>query len=101
MKINIDASVEKFILKLEKHTIAKTLRTIDVLEKFAHRLGIPHSKKVSANLFELRVRGQQEVRIFYCFNKGSIYLLHGFIKKSQKIPRKELQNAENKFRLLT
>ena len=85
MKIIVDEAVEKFIRSLEKTTIAKTLRTIDLLEKFAHRLSIPHSKKVSDKLFELRVRGKQEVRIFYYFSKGSIYLIHGFIKKSSRI----------------
>ena len=101
MQINIDPEVEKFIFSVEKQTIAKILRTIDLLEKFGHKLGMPHSKKVSGQLFELRIRGQQEIRIFYCFHKGLIYLLHGFIKKSQKIPRKELQNAEVKHKILT
>ncbi len=101
MKIKIDSSVEKFIQNLPKISIAKTLRTIDLLEKFGHRLGMPHSKKISSKLLELRVRGEQEIRLFYCFNHGSIYLIHGFIKKSQKTPQKELQNAQNKYNLLT
>ena len=100
MKINIDASVEKFIQGLEVDTIAKTLRTIDLLEKFGNQMGMPHSKKVTKNLFELRIRGKQEIRIFYCFYENCICLIHGFIKKSQKTPRKELQNALNKYNLL-
>jgi len=101
MQIYIDPEVEKFIQSLEKATIAKTLRTIDLLEKFGHLLGMPHSKKVTANLFELRIRGQQEIRIFYCFNKGTILLLSAFVKKSQKTPQKELQKAKQRFETLT
>ena len=101
MNINIDPEVEKFIASLERPAIAKTLRTLDLLEKFEHKLGMPHSKKVKDGLFELRVRGRQEVRIFYCFSKGMIYLLSGFIKKSQSIPTKELLKASNKYRALT
>ena len=99
-KIEVDADVEEFISSLEKQTIAKTLRTIDLLQRFGFALGMPHSKKVVEHLFELRVRGRQEVRIFYCFFENRIYLLMGFIKKSQKIPQKELVKAMNKYRAL-
>ena len=81
--------------------MAKTLRTIDLLEKFGNKLTLPHSKKISGGLFELRMRGRQEVRIFYCFHKNTIYLLHGFIKKFQRIPNKELRLAQAKYKALT
>lgn len=101
MQINIDQEVSEFILSLEKQAIAKTLRTLDLLERFGHLLSLPHSKKVSVGLFELRVRGQQEIRILYCFYKGSTYLLNGFIKKSQKTPQKELTKGKRKLKALT
>jgi len=92
----LDDSLEKFIKTLEKSTIAKTLRTVDLLEKFGPRLGLPHSKKISRQLYELRIRGVQEVRIFYTFRQSRAFLLHGFIKKSQKIPKKEIHIALEK-----
>lgn len=101
MNIYIHPGVEKFISSLEKQTIAKVLRTIDLLEEFGHKLGMPHSKKVTKELFELRVRGQQEVRIFYVFYRDTLYLVHGFIKKSQKTPQKELGTALGKLKGLT
>lgn len=101
MKLHIEDDLEKFIMTLEKSTIAKVLRTIDLLEQFGHQLGPPHTKKVQANLFELRIRGQQEVRIFYFFHKGVIILLHGFVKKSQKTPNHELKQAFQKLSRLT
>lgn len=101
MEINIlDASLEKFIKSLEKPTIAKVLRIIDLLDKFGHNLGLPHSKKVGGQLYELRIRGVQEIRLFYIFRKSQIFLLHGFIKKSQKIPQKEIRLALAKERRL-
>ncbi len=102
MKIQIfGESLEKFIKSLEKSTIAKVLRIIDLLEMFGHYLGMPHAKKISDQIFELRVRGKQEVRIFYTFYKNKIVLLHGFIKKSAKIPQKEINNALTKLKHLT
>ncbi|MEK7203627.1 MAG: type II toxin-antitoxin system RelE/ParE family toxin [Patescibacteria group bacterium] len=97
---NFDSSIEKFIKSLEKQTIAKVLRTIDLLEEFGPKLGMPHTRRVKDNLFELRVRGKQEVRIFYTFHKSYIVLLHGFIKKSQKIPKKEIRIASAKLKAL-
>ncbi|MFH1284483.1 MAG: type II toxin-antitoxin system RelE/ParE family toxin [Candidatus Peregrinibacteria bacterium] len=79
--------IGSFIENLEKPVIAKTLRTLDLLEKFENKLGMPHSKKVDSNLFELRIRGKKEIRIIYCFHKNTIVLLYAFIKKTQKIPR--------------
>ena len=96
MNIYTNPEVEKFILALEKQTVAKVIRTVDLLEKFEHKLGLPHSKKVSKDLFELRIRGKQEIRLFYCFHNKSIHLLNGFVKKSQKIPKKELNKDEGK-----
>lgn len=102
MEIRIlDNTLEKFIKSLEKSTIAKILRTIDLLEKFGGNLGLPHSRKISNRLFELRIRCVQEVRIFYGFHKSRIFLLHGFIKKSQKIPQKEICIALAKLKKLT
>ena len=101
MVIDIDPDVEEFISSLEKQTIAKTLRTIDLLERFAFELGMPHSKKISGPIFELRIRGMQEVRIFYCFYQEKIHLLWGYVKKSQQLPKKELHKAIYKYQLLT
>ena len=101
MEINFfDKKLEQFILRLQKPTIAKILRTIDLLETFSHRLGMPHSKRITERLYELRIRGQQEIRILYIFHNNSIILLHGFIKKSQKIPANELNAANQKLQTI-
>lgn len=101
MEIRVGPNIEKFISALEKPTLAKVLRTIDLLEKFGSQLGMPHSKKIAEGILELRTRGHQEARIFYCFHNGSTYLLHGFVKKTQKTPKGELQTAKDKFDRLT
>src|SRR3989338_5201143 len=99
-EIYIDPGVKRFMLSLNMDTRAKVDRNIGLLEEFGYQLGMPHTKKVSAQLFELRIQGQLEVRIFYCFHNNMIKLLHGFVKKSQKIPARELSKAYNKYRAL-
>lgn len=95
-----DTQLERFIQSLDESTIAKVLRTIDLLEMFGHKLTLPHSKKVHSNLFELRVRGKQEIRIFYAFRKEGVILLHGFVKKSKRLPKKEMFTAIQKLKTL-
>lgn len=92
-----DEQLERFIGMLEPATVAKVLRTVDLLVRFGHQLGMPHSKRVGSHLLELRVRGQQEVRIFYTFHRNAAVLLYGFIKKSQATPARELATARRKL----
>ena len=92
-----DKDLEIFISSLEKNTLAKLLRTIDLLEQFGFNLTLPHSKKIDNNLFELRIRGVLEVRIFYTFHRSVIVLLCGFVKKTQKIPKKHLDKVRRKL----
>ena len=98
MKVEIfNYSVEKFIQTLNKETIARVIHTIELLEKFGNKLGLPHSKMVSRGIFELRIHSSQNVRIFYAFSKNKAILLHGFIKKTSKIPKKEIGIAIRRF----
>jgi phage-related protein len=58
-------------------------------------LRLPHSRAMGNGLFELRPKGKEGIaRIFYCTLVGKrIVILHGFIKKTQETPRKELDIA--------
>ncbi|OGH87539.1 MAG: hypothetical protein A3J93_03360 [Candidatus Magasanikbacteria bacterium RIFOXYC2_FULL_42_28] len=95
-----DQTLENFVDDLEKSTIAKVVRAIELLEHFGYKLGMPHSKKISVRLFELRIRGKQEVRIFYIYKDNEIVLLHGFVKKSDRIPEKELKLVNQKLMMV-
>ena len=89
--------IEEFVESLQEQTIAKVLRTFDLLERFGNQLKMPHSKKVSDGLFELRIRGVQEVRFLYMFQKVKIVIvLSGFIKKTNKIPIRQLSLAKRR-----
>jgi phage-related protein len=64
-----------------------------LLIEFGMDLRFPNSRAMSAGLFELRPKGKEGIaRVFYCTLVGKrIVVLHGFIKKTQEIPRKELE----------
>ncbi|PIQ72422.1 hypothetical protein COY13_02790 [Candidatus Roizmanbacteria bacterium CG_4_10_14_0_2_um_filter_36_35] len=49
------------------------------------------------NLYELRVKTSVQIRLFFAYVPPNIFLiLHGFIKKTNKIPLKELKIAINR-----
>ncbi len=86
--------VQQFIDGLPEISRTRVTRNIDLLEQYGIQLGMPHARPMGGGLLELRVRGKQDVRVFYAFAKGQrIYLLHGFIKKQQTTPRREIDIA--------
>lgn len=95
MEIILLDSVGTFLESLNAREIAKTIRTIELLEQFGNDLGMPHSRHMSDGLLELRIRGTREIRIFYCFHKKQVVLLHACIKKTQKTLEKELARARD------
>ncbi|HMQ01733.1 MAG TPA: type II toxin-antitoxin system RelE/ParE family toxin [Candidatus Doudnabacteria bacterium] len=101
MKIIILKSVEKFILKLDEHSRLRIYREIEILGELNYLLSMPESKKIGPNLHELRILGKIQIRIFYTFHNNEIYLLHAIVKKSQKIPKKDLELVKRRFKLLT
>ena len=93
MKIHYLPKTRKFIDSLEEDLHIATVTLIDMLEEGGHLLGLPYSKSLGKGLFELRLLHMVHIRIFYCFHQNTAYLLHGILKKSQKIPRKEIEFA--------
>ena len=89
--------VKEFIKLLDISTISKISSEIDLLKTHGPFLGMPQSKKLTRDLHELRIRGRQEVRIIYGFVGNTIYLLHIFLKKTQKTPIKEVDTASKRF----
>lgn len=66
-----------------------------LLTEFGIELRLPHSRPMGAGLFELRPKGKEGIaRVFYCMLvEKRIVILHGFIKKTEETPRKELEIA--------
>jgi len=89
-----------FIESLNPNAQAKVSNTFDLLLQFGIRLGLPHVKKVTnTDLWELRVLGGDNIRIFYVASSGKKFLLlHGFIKKTKKTDKKELKIAVSRLK---
>ena len=84
--------VSSFIQSCNKPQQVKIIRILKTLEEYGLQAIIPHVKKITATPFwEIRILGKDNIRIIYVISiRNNILLLHGFIKKSQKTPIKEI-----------
>lgn len=66
---------------------------------FGPNPGMPFTRSMGQGLFEIRARGKEGIgRAFFCVVvERKIIVLHAFIKKSQKTPRKELEIARHRL----
>lgn len=94
-----DSPVKEFIDSLELKAEAKVRNTINLLRDFGTKLGAPHVKKLTGTeLWELRILGADSIRILYITVTGKTFLLlHGFKKKKDKTPPKEIRIAEERL----
>jgi len=61
-------------------------------------LGLPLVEKIDIDLWEIRSHISNGIcRIFFTICKETMVLLHGFVKKSQKIPLKEMKTAKERL----
>lgn len=96
--------VQDFLEEVFDKNYALWSECVSSIEKIKHRIyhKEPFSKVLGLGLLEIRVRSKNDIaRIIYAFVKGKqIILLHGFIKKTEKTPLKELEIAQNRLRNL-
>ena len=64
----------------------KAFALLDRMKIFGPSLGMPHTRAMGDGLFEVRATGQEGIG-------RMIVVLHCFVKKSQKTPKKELDIA--------
>ncbi len=92
--------VKDFIESLQKKDKAKIFRIFQNIEQYGLLSVLPHIKRLTKTSFwEIRILGQNNIRIIYVsFTKESIFVLHGFLKKTQKTSNKELNIALVRFK---
>ncbi len=88
---NGENPVKKFLDSYPKAKL-KALRILSHIEEYGLTYAIPHIKKlIGTPLWEIRILGEDSVRILYVTKQGKqIILLHAFIKKTNKTPRREI-----------
>lgn len=92
--------VENQTLALPAGILANLLQILELVEEFGPSIGRPHTAPLGKGLFEIRAKGPEGIsRSLFCLVKGQeIVILHSFIKKTQKVPKKHLDMARNRLK---
>ena len=81
----------KCLTQSERQVIGKDIQKVE----FGWPLGLPVCRALGQGMWEVRseLPSQRIARVLFCIVKGQMILLHGFIKKTQRTPRRDLELA--------
>jgi phage-related protein len=87
---------EEFIDELSVISRTKTDDAIALLQILGNQLRMPYSRPLGDGIFELRVQAEGNAyRVLYFFFVGrKIVFTHGFTKKTQQTPPREIERAK-------
>ena len=68
--------------------------------EYSWPIGMPLVRSLGHELWEVRshLRGGRIARLVFCLGDGKLVLLHGFIKKSRKMPKKDMELARRRMK---
>jgi phage-related protein len=80
----------------DKQTIGEDIATVE----FSWPVGMPTCRSLGGGLWEVRssLPSKREARIVFAVNGERMVLLHGFIKKTQKTPKGDLDLAKKRLK---
>lgn len=96
---NGNSPVEEFLDGLDLKTRARFRWSMEQLRVRNFQAREPLVRHLEGDLWELREESQSNIyrMIYFFFTGRRIVFLHGFQKKSQKMPRRELDLARRRY----
>lgn len=91
--------VKEFLNGLSIPVRAKVVKLFNRLSEYGVLLKEPYTRQVKGKIRELRIKDSQgAIRVLYFTYTGKRFiLLHGFIKKTEKTPVKDVELAEKRM----
>lgn len=81
----------------DRKTIGEDIKTV----QFGWPLGMPLVDHLEGDIWEVRIRLDNRIaRVLFVIDTHTMILLHGFIKKSQKTPKSEIDLAKQRLKAL-
>ncbi|MFH1578431.1 MAG: type II toxin-antitoxin system RelE/ParE family toxin [Candidatus Omnitrophota bacterium] len=93
--------VEEFINSLDYRSQRKFFFKKGLLEEFGEKLPYPHSRYIGDDIYELRFHSREGTirALYFFFNKNKIIFTNGFLKKSNRAPKREKKLAIERRRV--
>src|SRR5713226_7989407 len=92
----LNQAVEAELLALPKDMQARFLRISELLQTFGPpNVGMPHVRPLESKLWEMRLKGKAGIGRAICtaVSPRRLVVLHAFVKKTQKTPRRATELA--------
>ena len=88
--------VKKYIDGLTKEEKAQVQAALEMIEKEGLSQTTVHVRPIAGKLWEIKIGSQ---RLFYVLVQGpTLVLLHAYVKKSKKAPKKEIELAQKRMK---
>ncbi|KAA1176072.1 type II toxin-antitoxin system RelE/ParE family toxin [Marinobacter salinexigens] len=99
-EIEFYRKVDEDLARMPPKIQARLVRLMELMEKHGANLGEPHTKSLGNDLFEIRAKAKEGIgRGIFCYMHGKrIIVLHAFVKKDQKTPKKDLELAKARLK---
>jgi len=78
--------------KSERIRLKKISEYIELLKHHGTRIGLPVTKHIEAKIWELRPTNDRI--LFAYWNGNTLILLHHFVKKTKRTPKREIEKAK-------
>ena len=88
----------EFINSLKPSDRAKVDYTLRLLREFGLALGMPHTRRIEGDLWELRPGGNR--LLYFVYKDHQFIILHGFRKTTQETPEKHKRIARKRMNTL-
>lgn len=94
--------VESESLSFPAGILANLLHILEMIEEYGPALGKPHTTPMGNGLFEIRAKGKEGIgRSLFCtMSEKEVVILHSFVKKTQKTPKKHIDLAKKRLKEL-
>ena len=93
--------VRDWLLELDQTVCREIGKDIQKVE-FGWPIGMPYCRPLGRGLWEVRsnISSGRIARVLFAIRDGEMVLLHGFVKKSQKTPPKDISLALQRMKEL-
>jgi phage-related protein len=85
-----------------RETVAQSVWTL-MRVQFGWPIGMPLVRSLKDGLWEVRctLPSQRIARLILCFHRGTLVVLHGFVKKTRKTPTEDLALGKRRMKEVT
>lgn len=87
--------VKEWLDEIGHEPKAEIFRIFTLLQKYGTQLGLPFVKPLEQKIYEVRAKDKSGIYrvLYFAYTDKTFVILHGFQKKTQTTPRRELDIA--------